>query len=1021
MFSSKLGIIFSVSLYILLFYSIFDIYYTSPLTHGLSYDRPSVPGLVNNVVFIVADGLRYDKLFTEKMEHTPTLRSIVMDRGSWGFSHTRVPTESRPGHVALFAGFYEDVASVTKGWQANAVEFDSVFNRSNQVFAWGGPDVVPMFQPPDRVGDARVRIESYPHSMLDFTAENITQVDDWVVDRFSEFMTAESDLLLKTDSSGSAADGFRRGNLVFLHLSAADQMGHTQKPGSEEYTRMIQNIDANIARVLKLFEGNKQLAQETAFIFTADHGMTEWGSHGAGSLHETVTPLIVWGKHIPTPSSVADLSRASGADGLLPFNYGLKHYNVRQADLCPLIAALLGTPIPANSVGELPLDLLDVDSSLKVALIRENAQHILKQLHVTRRAIPLIRASCSVRLFDKVFSKLTQNQITAMLATATSQTRNQDYSAAIETYRSIIRLSLEGLNYYHKYDRFFMGFCIVASYAVWSLMLYADMVSRHGARPSQQNGLTKSTWTSSPSTLLVFLALCFTGVLIIRSVYHRSLLRTFYQLLPLILSTILLTNSRFRLVLSRSSGHFFSAESTNEKRTGPRLGMLLLLLTVLMEFALWGFIRRPLLSFGALLLGAWPYIDVSFIVLSNRQTLQRLWLAACLVLAVFPTLPVVGSFSSPTLVLISSVCVSAASYVFLQKRCESKPPHFWSTEPHFILVVGALVSGVLVFLVRCLVALSAPIPLLIHVISWILLVATSNHTICVFFLVASPAVAMVSADLTVSRKLVSLTLAFFIPFNLMNVLYPLASIRLAIRRPYSSTTLSSLVRGSKILSRLSELFFFGCRRLKQCRIECPPGTRYEGAFFFVLTTVAFMWSWFESGLEFHEFFGLRLASDASALPPVTGEHTCIDRANLRQPFFYVSFRAAPDPSATENDLLLILSFSQLQMVCPIMVIGTVYALIGRVRESLRAGLSTPRRDTHHTETTILMIIANFLAVHFFAMLRDEGSWLDIGESISHYVIAMSIGLASVLLSLFGRRMLTPPTPTEPRLLTPKLK
>lgn len=78
----------------------------------------------------MADGLRAESFFRDNLVRTPFLRDIILNEGIHGISRTRVPTESRPGHVALIAGFYEDPSAVLKGWQHNPIDFDSVFNRS---------------------------------------------------------------------------------------------------------------------------------------------------------------------------------------------------------------------------------------------------------------------------------------------------------------------------------------------------------------------------------------------------------------------------------------------------------------------------------------------------------------------------------------------------------------------------------------------------------------------------------------------------------------------------------------------------------------------------------------------------------------------------------------------------------------------------------------------------------------------------------------------------------------------------
>lgn len=116
--------------------TVFDCYFTSPVVKGMqSYG--AAKGEAKRLVLIVGalpltrfttkpkqyeylplrlllgDGLRADLLLSlnpfpnipdAPEVVAPHLRSVIERRGAFGISHTRVPTESRPGHVALIGG-----------------------------------------------------------------------------------------------------------------------------------------------------------------------------------------------------------------------------------------------------------------------------------------------------------------------------------------------------------------------------------------------------------------------------------------------------------------------------------------------------------------------------------------------------------------------------------------------------------------------------------------------------------------------------------------------------------------------------------------------------------------------------------------------------------------------------------------------------------------------------------------------------------------------------------------------------
>jgi phosphatidylinositol glycan class N len=394
-----------------------------------------------------------------------------VNQGTFGVSHTRVPTESRPGHVALIAGLYEDVSAVATGWKLNPVNFDSVFNRSRHTWSWGSPDILPMFER----GAVPGRVDAYMYSpeFEDFSKDAV-HLDEWVFDHVRDFFAEAA-----TNQTLNRA--LRQDKVVFfLHLLGLDTTGHSYRPYSKEYLHNLKVVDKGVKEVTNII--NEFYADDrTAFVFTADHGMSDWGSHGDGHPDNTRTPLITWGSGVARPEVHPD-AVAPGHDDYSA-DWALNHvrrHDVAQADVAALMAHLVGVEFPANSVGRLPLSYLAADDKEKAEASLVNAQEILEMYRVKEqkkqavqlRFVPYHPLSEKSTLPDQRIADIRQ------------LIESGKYEEAIEETDALIGITLEGLRYLQTYDWLFLRALITIGYLGWIMYALSTVINMYVVQES---------------------------------------------------------------------------------------------------------------------------------------------------------------------------------------------------------------------------------------------------------------------------------------------------------------------------------------------------------------------------------------------------------------------------------------------------------------------------------------------------------------------------------------------------------
>lgn len=895
-------IVVGVLFHLFYLWSIFDIYFVSPLVHGMQQYRSTDTPPAKRLFLIVGDGLRADTAFdmithpvTRKTEFlAPFIRSLVLNNATYGISHTRMPTESRPGHVAMIAGFYEDVSAVTKGWKENPVDFDSFFNQSAHTYSFGSPDILPMFKDGASQPE-KVDTWTYGHEFEDFTQSSI-ELDAYVFRHLDElFHNSTVDSTLDTEIR-------QEGNVFFLHLLGCDTAGHSYRPYSAEYYDNVKYIDTQVSllsdKVHDFFDD-----ENTAFIFTADHGMSAFGSHGDGHPNNTRTPLVAWGAGINKPVKnefpIFDNYTETWELGDIQRN------DVKQADIASLMSYLIGVNYPANSVGELPLAYIAGEEVDKLHALYNNVRSILEQYLVKEDEV--IQSQFVYKEYYK-FAEKSHQQYLLEIQTLIDKIANgesQLESEAIALTETLMRTTLEGLHYLTTYNWRFIRTIVTLGFIGWITYAFIVFLKLYILKRGESNLKTSSL------NLLVFGSL---GILLNWVLYYQRSPFNFYMylLFPLFLWSQIFTNSEF---LRDGIKEFFKGISVIQKL------MAGLAVVSVYEAIVYGFFHRWIFTVVFNILAFYPLNCGVRSVSTNVG-----WILTSALISTF-TLYDAVKIESLTQIYYAALLIILTSLYGLKKV-------YKSISFYTILVFVTQIS-----LVGCM------------------LFVTQKSAISLQNRQGLPRDAQISGWIIIGLSLFVMPLLHYLkPNNDYRV--RLLIIYLTLAPVFIILTIS-----------FESLFYvlFTCYIVQWIEIESQIKQKKSQENWLQLLRVSVI-----------GFFLLQVAFFG------TGNVSSISSFSMDS-----VYRLIPIFDPFPMGALLML-----KLIVPYILLSTGLGILN---------LKLNIKD--YTISSLIISTSDILSLNFFYLLRTEGSWLDIGVTISNYCLAILSSLFILLLEIIGHVLL----------------
>lgn len=1023
----------SLVFHLIFAWSIFDVYFRSPVVHpgprfNATHAVPSAPWEApppsDRLVLVVADGLRADTLFqrhdtqalpdwaqvsvhgkaseydgrypaafsrtpmqnlpptTERPGFAyaaPFLRSIAKGPGVFGVSHTRVPTESRPGHVALIAGMYEDLSAVTKGWKVNPLAFDSLLNQSTRAYSYGSPDIVPMFAlgtSPDKVV-----WEVYDEEAEDFTKDAV-ELDVWVLHRIQA--------LFEQGRRDPNVDAQLRkpGNVFFFHLLGLDTTGHTYRPMSPEYVGNTIVVDAIVEQVDALFREYFD-DERTTFLFTADHGMSRKGNHGDGDPDNTRTPLVAWGAGVPRARR---LSRRRFVPTPYDQNWGLDHFartDVEQADLTPLMASWLGIAVPANAEGRLPMGLLDAPEAYKARAALATAQQVLEVYRVKHAD-----RAARMRFFEPYKALVDASGVpgaTRLQDIQTSILAGQ-WEAAIEDSEALIHDALSGAKYLHQYDAPILRVIVVLGYVGLFLLGVVELLQMREPVPELGAGRT-------PRSLLLALTVAYTAMAWGKfALDHAPVM--YYVYAGATGAVWLLLSLRSTVLVA-----FFSQQFSWADRLWTA-GYLVLALGIL-EATVYGYLHRTFWVAIVLFMAFLPLFAAPMTLKESHQMALLVWVLACAGAGWFMSLPTEKEENMTFLWLGGVLLWLVGLLMYAMPETFFMPPDYLGRDK------------------RTYAMMHAPTLEELERIS------------------ALPNDAEEGVDLFWPQT----RAALFVQLLCLGVsLVVTVSSAKSLAEKQGLPRLNQVVSWAVFGCSTTVPFLLGFQRPQQGR-EQPPRERLvlfvyafapvfvilslgdEVLFYLLYTLLALTWGHLEAEAARDRHVSLRGQQSRQLLtPPVPPPRgLLLDDLRLGLVYFlllHVGFFGTGNVASISSFYLspvyrlvpvfhpfLMASLLVLKLIVPFVLLSCVLAALCMQPVEPRALAPVSSRipivasgiglRDIYIPVVVAGLAGDVLALNFFFAIRDEGSWLEIGQSITHFVMANLLQVYMLTIATFS--------------------